>query len=307
MGKNSGFLKRISAGLLALFLLIPVAGTAEHEKRNLTAPAAEVPDAVLNGTVPEGGRVERITYASKDYANRSEDTEKKALVYLPAGYSEDTPCEVLYLLHGIGGTETEWGFEKEFSEGRNIADHLLADGSVRNLIIVMPNGRSSRNCEELTYSNQRPFYKFGAELRNDLIPYIDAHYNTIADREHRAVAGLSMGGMQTINIGLCECLDLISAFGAFSAAPSTLTSPHIAEKMAQFPENCDVRCFYSICARDDTLTWSAARYAVHPIPPDPRLTEENCLWQEIPRGGHSFQVWYLGLYNFLKLLGSLQD
>ena len=111
----------------------------------------------------------------------------------------------------------------------------------------------------------------GQELRNDLIPYIDTHYATYADcervtadtentqtdtadggentgettasydlsasRSHRAMAGLSMGGMQTINIGMCECLDIISYFGAFSAAPTSYKGEDIVKTIdTQFPD-----------------------------------------------------------------------
>ncbi|MBO7364173.1 MAG: hypothetical protein J6U26_02455, partial [Lachnospiraceae bacterium] len=222
---------------------------------------------------------------------------------LPAGYPGDRPCEVLYVLHGLAGDEKEWGFP---GEGKKLADQLFADGSVKNLIIVMPNGRSCRKYTDTSPGNTRAFRVFGQELRNDLIPYIDGHYNTIADREHRAVAGLSMGAMQTINIGLCECLDLFSAFGAFSAPQGTLTSPRIAGKMQEFPGEYTVRCFYSICASDDEASYDPARRAARPVPPDARLSDGNCFWQEC-RGGHSFRVWYPGLYNFLKLLGSMQE
>ena len=297
---------RITA--LALAFLWTAAGCVCAEKveavnGSLPVFAEKVPDGYLEETLPDGGRVEEITYASRDYANRGEETEKHALVYLPAGYPGDKPCGVLYLLHGLRGSEKEWGFP---GEGKNLADHLFADGSVKNLIIVMPNGRSCRKYADTSSGDTRAFRVFGQELRNDLIPYIDGHYNTRADRDHRAIAGLSMGAMQTINIGLCECLDLFSAFGAFSAPQGTLTSPNIAGKMQEFPEECTVRCFYSLCASDDESAYDSARWAVQPVPPDARLSEENCFWQEC-RGGHSFRVWYLGLYNFLKLLGGMQE
>ena len=294
-----------------LAVLLAAAGSAFAENAgtetgSLPVFEEKVPEEYLKQALPDGGTVEEITYASRDYANRGEGTEKHALVYLPAGYSEETPCEVLYLLHGIGGSEKEWGFLDSPGEGKNLADHLFADGSVKNLIIVMPNGRSCRKYDDTSYRNARAFIKFGPELRNDLIPYIDGHYNTYADREHRAVAGLSMGALQTINIGLCECLDLFSAFGAFSAPQGTLVSRRIAEKMQEFPKECTVRCFYNICGTGDDSAYDSARYAIRPIPADDRLTEQNCFWQEC-RGDHSFRVWYLGLYNFLKLLGSMQE
>ena len=288
-------MKRIFALLAAAVFLLAAAGCAGEEEK--------VPESYFEDLPSSGSRVERITYPSRDYAGKGKEIKKHALVYLPADYSEETPCDVLILCHGLGGTETEWGFTKNNRKGWNLADHLFADGSVKNLIIVMPNGRSTWNYADTSRNSSRAFYVFGQEIRNDLIPYIDEHYNTYADREHRAMAGLSMGAMQTVNIGLCECLDLISAFGVFSAPSNTLNSVRIAEKLKEFPEDCTVRCLYCICGKADDA-FDAAYAVLHPIPEDSRLTEANCVWQEC-RGYHNFNVWYLGLYNFLKLLGSL--
>ncbi len=290
--------------------------------------AAEVPEEgaalMFEDRIPEGyrkplpegaGRVERITYPSKDYAGSGEDVEKPALVYLPAGYSEDVPCDVLVLCHGIGGTENEWGFTDPNHGIRYVTDHLFAEGAVKNLIIVMPNGRSCTNYKNTSFDNMQAFYAFGQELRNDLLPYIDAHYSTwgsrtpgdlSAARDHRAMAGLSMGGMQTINIGLCECLDLFSAFGAFSAAPTSYPSAQIASELKKFPDNLSIRFFYSICGRQDGIAWASASAAAQKMPADSRLSEANWYFQEVP-GEHSFAVWDLGLYNFLRLLGREQE
>ena len=287
-------MKRILALLAAAAVLLSAAWCAGEEDA--------IPETFFDGLPSYGSRVEQISYPSRDYAGKGRDIEKHALVYLPADYSEDTPCDVLILCHGMGGTETEWGFTKNNRKGWNLADHLFADGSVKNLIIVMPNGRSTWNYADTSRNSSRAFYVFGQELRNDLIPYIDAHYNTYADREHRAMAGLSIGAMQTVNIGLCECLDLISAFGVFSAPVTTLNSVRIAEKLKEFPEDCTVRCLYCICGKGDDA-YDIAAAVINPLPDDSRLTEENCIWHECP-GYHNFNVWYLGLYNFLKLLGS---
>jgi endo-1,4-beta-xylanase len=120
------------------------------------------------------------------------------------------------------------------------------------------------------------------------------------------MAGLSMGGMQTINIGLCECLDLFSAFGAFSAAPTSYPSAKIAQKLKAFPEDLAIRYFYNLCGTQDGIAYAAASAAAKTKPADSRLTEDNWCWQERP-GEHNFKIWDLGLYNFLKLLGSLQE
>lgn len=122
-----------------------------------------------------------------------------------------------------------------------------------------------------------------------------------ADREHRAMAGLSMGGMQTINIGMCECLDIISYFGAFSAAPTSYRGADIVKKIdTQFPDE-EIKFFYNICGTNDTIAYQSASAAAKELP---QLSErfrdgENYMWQELS-GGHDFVIWYLGFYNFAQ-------
>ena len=308
MRRDTYFLKRGAALLLSLFMLstaLCAAAESDAEKGESFMFENEIPEEYRT-KVPDGGRIEEITYLSKDYYRDRADVEKHALVYVPAGYTGDEPCDVLVLCHGVGGTEYEWGFTNADSESKNLTDHLFAEGEVRNLIIVLPNGRSTAKYDDVSFGNMYSFYPFGQELRNDLLPYIDAHYNTYGDREHRAMAGLSMGGMQTINIGMCECLDLFSAFGAFSAAPTSLTSGELANKLKDFPEDLSIRYFYNLCGTEDGIAYASASAAAKKMPADSRLSEENWCWQE-RSGEHNFDIWYLGLYNFLKLLGSMQE
>ncbi len=288
--------------------VLPAAGSASG--------LPELPDRLpveYKKTMPEGGgTVEKITYPSKDYTGDGAEVTKKALVYLPAGYSEDQQYDLLVLCHGIGGTENEWGFLNPNCVGKNTVDHLIASGEIRPLIIVMPNGRSTANFGDTSFNNMQSFYTFGQEIRNDLLPWMDSHYATYgsltpddlsAARDHRYMAGLSMGGMQTINIGLCECLDLFSAFGAFSAAPTSYTASRVAAEIGRF-ENCPIRFFYSICGLQDNVAYASASAAAKDLLKyTDRLTEENWCWQECG-GAHSFEIWNLGLYNFLRILGN---
>lgn len=270
------------------------------------ASLPELPDRLPEeyaAPLPEGGgSVEHVTYPSRDYAGNGAEVTKNAAVYLPAGYPDGGPYDVLLLCHGIGGDEFEWGFLNEECAGRNAADRLIASGEIRPLIIVMPNGRSTANYDDKSFGNMNSFYSFGQEIRNDLLPWIDEHYATNPGREHRSMAGLSMGGMQTINIGLCECLDLFSAFGAFSAAPTSYAAAQVAKEIEKF-EDCPIRFFYSICGTEDGIAYASASAAAKNLPEETgRLTEENWLWQECP-GEHNFDIWYLGLFNFLRIVG----
>lgn len=255
------------------------------------------------------GTIESITYMAKDYLGDGPEVEKKAFVYLPAGYDESKKYNVLYLCHGIGGDENEWGFNNPAgSRVKRILDNLIGEGSIEPLIVVTPNGKAY-GLSGVTGNDL--FYKFGYELRNDLIPYIDSHYSTYAEydengydltaaREHRAMAGLSMGGMQTINIGICECLDIISWFGAFSAAPTSYAASKVASAVSESEYKVDF--FYNICGTNDNVAYASAKAAAKTLPTisDDFTNEENFLWQE-KSGGHDFNIWNLGLYNFAQI------
>ena len=258
------------------------------------------------------GKIEEITYQTKDYYGDGSEMTKTAFVYLPKDYDETKQYNVLYLMHGIGGDEKEWGMYNSSSQVKAMMDNLISKGAIEPFIVVAANGRSGADFANKN-ADYNMFYKFGEELRNDLIPYIDANYATYAEydengydltaaRDHRAMAGLSMGGMQTTNIGLCECLDIISWFGAFSAAPTTYPADKIAEYMESF-EGYDVNYYYAMCGTEDGIAFSSAKAAVNGLTEksDKFVEGENFTWQTLP-GEHDFNIWYLGYYNFARLV-----
>lgn len=277
------------------------------------AVSDKIPEKYLARRIDYAGTIEMITYDTYDYFGDNSSIQKYAYVYLPYGYDESKKYNVLYLMHGVGGNEREWGMCTENSTVKIIMDNLIYYGDIEPFIIVTPNGRSSKDYAN-TNSDYNSFYKFGSELRNDLIPYIESNYSTYADydengydmtasRDHRAMAGLSMGAMQTINIGLCENLDIISYFGAFSACPTTYTASQIAQHLKKF-EDYDIKYFYNICGTSDGIAFTHASNAVKNLSSltDKLKDNENLMWQEIPGGNHDFNVWYLGFYNFAQLV-----
>lgn len=159
------------------------------------------------------GQLELIEYDSKTVG-----TKRKLQVYLPPSYLKDKKYPVLYLLHGIGGDETEW---QRFATPNIILDNLLADGKLVPMIVAMPNGRAQKNdrAEGDIYRADPAFANFEHDLLDDVIPAIAARYSVLTDREHRALAGLSMGGGQSLNFGLTH-LDTFAWVGAFSPAPN---------------------------------------------------------------------------------------
>lgn len=211
-------------GLLAVVLAVP-AGAAQEQRRGRggqivlnpdDVPAFDEPPAgfdVRREGVPRG-RLEMITYESK-----SVGATRRMQVYTPPGYSRDRKYPVLYLLHGIGGDETEW---QRFAAPDVLLDNLIADGRAVPMIIVMPNGRAQKNdrAEGDVFRSAPAFAAFEEDLMKDVIPTIESRYSVAADRRHRALAGLSMGGGQALNFGLGH-LDAFAWVGAFSAAPNT--------------------------------------------------------------------------------------
>lgn len=160
------------------------------------------------------GKLEMIEYDSKTVG-----TTRHMNVYTPPGYTTDQKYPVLYLLHGIGGDETEW---ERYCAPDVLLDNLIADGKAVPMIVVMPNGRAQTNDRpsKNIFADVPAFEAFERDLFDDVIPAIQARYSTYTNRENRALAGLSMGGGQTLNFGLSH-LDAFAWLGAFSSAPNT--------------------------------------------------------------------------------------
>ena len=163
------------------------------------------------------GKLEMIEYDSKTVGTR-----RKMNVYTPPGYSSAKKYPVLYLLHGIGGDETEWA---RYAQPEVLLDNLIADGKAVPMIIVMPNGRAQKDDRAVgdVFAHIPAFIVFERDLLDDIIPTIESRYSVASDREHRALAGLSMGGGQTMNIGFAH-LDLFAWLGAFSSGPNAKKS-----------------------------------------------------------------------------------
>jgi enterochelin esterase-like enzyme len=190
------------------------------------------------------GRLEMITYES-----RSVGTTRKMQVYTPPGYTEKKRYPVLYLLHGIGGDETEW---QRFARPNVVLDNLLAEGKITPMIVVMPNGRAQKNdrAEVNVFASAPAFAAFEQDLFRDVIPTIEARYSVQADREHRALAGLSMGGGQSLNFGLTH-LDNFAWVGAFSAAPNTKPAAELVPDPSGAKEK--LKLLWIACGKKDGL------------------------------------------------------
>ena len=140
------------------------------------------------------GNVQQILFPSKSIG-----TSRRAFVYTPPSYYKDnkTRYPVLYLQHGWGEDETAWSNQ---GYANLIMDNLIAEGKIKPFIIVMTYGMTN----EVKFGKIREFdiTPFQTVLVDELIPYVDANFRTFADQPHRAMAGLSMGGMETHMITL---------------------------------------------------------------------------------------------------------
>ncbi|MBS0030543.1 alpha/beta hydrolase [Chitinophaga sp. 22321] len=187
-----------------------------------TVPTLPDPPAGFNvqqNNVPHG-KLTVVQYNSKTLGKLREMS-----VYTPPGYSPEKRYPVVYLLHGLGADYRQW---IEWCQADNIADNLIADGKMQPVIMVFPNGDTKLTVTDTSVASRsgradnfegyrKPFEE---DLLKDIIPYIDAHYSTINDADHRALAGLSMGGGQSLNIGLHH-LETFAYVGGFSSAPNT--------------------------------------------------------------------------------------
>jgi enterochelin esterase-like enzyme len=243
------------------------------------------------------GKLERVDYDSKTVG-----VKRWMQVYTPPGYSKEKKYPVLYLLHGIGGNERE-----EWAKGGGphvILDNLIAENKIEPVIVVLPNGNATTNTAggggsgadgrrggfgDLTGWG-KPFEN---DLIKDIIPFIEANYSVKADRESRALAGLSMGGGQSLNIGLAN-LDTFAWIGGFSSAPNTKPAAELVpdpEKAAK-----QLKLLYLSCGNKDGLI--SINQRVHSY-----LKEHNVphIWH-VDEHAHDFQHWKKGLYNVSQLI-----
>lgn len=275
---------------------------------------------------------------------------KKCNIYLPAGYDPDNKevrYNTLYLLHGVGGSQWEWLSSNGEVDGRfticNIFDHLIANGDIDPLIIVFPNGRSAHDWTDSSFNTEGThmlgFYYFDYELKYDLIPFIESNYNTSADitntspegivfnRSHRAVAGLSMGGMQALNLivggyrhdstrftgtesswnnGLDQTvlapglIELFAYVGAFSNAPTSSGGKVLGTSLASC--NHKLHLLYMTCGDADGVAVDSYTKSIDGFA-DQAGDQLHHFYQILIKDGrHDFQVWNHGAYNFSRLI-----
>ncbi len=242
-----------------------------------------------NSGIPRG-KITTVTYYSTTVG-----VSRKTLVYTPPGYSTDKKYNVLYLLHGIGGDEREW---LNNGSPQNILDNLYAEQKLEPMIVVLPNGRAMKN-DAATGDIYAPdkvkaFETFEFDLLNDLIPFIDSSYSVSTERQHRAIAGLSMGGGQSLNFGL-KHLNKFAWVGAFSAAPNTKSPSVLVPKPSSVTDSLFL--LWISCGTNDGLLNVSKQ--MHDY-----LDQRNVphIYSLVEGAGHDWKVWKHGLYHFSQLI-----
>lgn len=270
-------------------------------------------------TVPEQFRVPaarhgelvQLHYQSRVYhpelPSYGETYEKSVRVYLPYGYDPTHEYPVVYILHGGGGDDYyDWLSENDPSP-TTLLENLLEAGKAEPCVLVFPNMRSDPN-QSNRNSSWTSFYHFAADLRHDLIPFIETHYSVAKTREARAICGLSMGGFQTLATGIGDLYDLFGWYGAFScsfngghgmtfslekALDIIETSEYGLPYLYWCCGTADPAC-YAQFARDTAML---ERY----LPACRKLEKgRNLEVAHIEGGGHNYAVWQYALFHFLQ-------
>ncbi len=236
------------------------------------------------------------------YWSESKQEWRHAMVYTPAEYDQKKMQKkrypVLYLQHGMGEDETGWS-----KQGRmqHIMDNLIASGEAVPMIVVMESGdikapfRGGDNRQgHSEYGNS--FYKV---LISDLIPYIDSHFRTLTDRDHRAMAGLSWGGHQTFDVVLRH-LDKFSYMGTFSGAIFGLDLKTAYDGIFTRPEefNRQIHCLFMMSGTEgmDKMFGTAKMVS------DLKAMGINAHYYESTGTDHEWLTWRRGLREFLPHL-----
>ncbi len=279
---NTKLIKRFAA-ILAFALI--TGGSANSQEIIKQAPAGF---DTVRANIPHG-TIDTISYHSATVG-----TNRKALIYTPPGFSKKKKYPVLYLLHGIGGDEKEW---LHGGTPQIILDNLYAEGKIEPMIVVMPNGRAMKDDRAIgnifDKDKVEAFANFEKDLLNDVIPFIEKKYPVIKDREHRAIAGLSMGGGQSLNFGLGN-LNSFAWIGGFSSAPNTKTPQELVPNVEEAKQKIKL-LFISCGASDGLITFS-------------KRTHDYLQKNNVPHiyyiepGVHDFKVWKNGLYMFSQLI-----
>jgi enterochelin esterase-like enzyme len=296
----------------------PEAQYLETEDANRALARAQAPQklsAAPKGFDARRDNIERGKVETVEYDSKTVGAKRKMVIYTPPGYSKDAKYSVFYLLHGAGDDETGW---TQKGSADVILDNLHADKKIVPMIVVMPNGFARRPGAAKPDAAKPDAAKpdaakpdaakpgagkrggmgrdnsaFADDLLKDIIPYVESHYAVRADRQSRAIAGLSMGGGQSLSIGLGH-RELFAWVGGFSSAPSARLPDDLTAQPGDSPKG--LRLLWLSCGDTDRLMERSKSFHAS-------LEEKKVphVWH-IDSGGHAWPVWKNDLYLISQLL-----
>lgn len=232
--------------------------------------------------VPEG-QIKEFTYYSTVLG-----ADRGAYIYTPPGYQEETKYPVVYMLHGIGCDGGQW----KSIRIANVLNNMIARKEIKPIVAVFPSviPVNGINPETISQENIQAFTMFVYEFMYDLEPYILENYSVSADRKDTGVCGLSMGGMEALELGF-SLQNRFNYIGSFSAAPTLNMSVLHYTDVNMIPE------LVLLCnGTADTTVGN------NPLNYHNELTSNGVkhIWYQYPGGGHSSPVWINGAINFLS-------
>lgn len=212
------------------------------------SPGADGAFQAYDRSIPHGA------VSAVEYWSTTLGAKRRAHVYTPPGYMKDSArYPVLYLVHGAGDSDDSW---TSVGHAHYILDNLIAAGRARPMIVVMPFGHTPDRPGADMLANE----DFGNDLRNDLLPHVEANYRTLGGPAARAMAGLSMGGAHTLRHGLTHP-ELFGYVGVFSMGlmNAEQVASYEAQNQAALRRGArELRLVYYAMGKDDFLYGSVA-------------------------------------------------
>jgi enterochelin esterase-like enzyme len=233
---------------------------------------------------------------SKRYFSKVTNSWRQMNVYTPPGYDTNSneKYPVLYILHGGGEDETGWALQGKTDL---IIDNLIAAKKTQPMIVVMPDANMG-----IAAFEEAGLKQFESELNSIIIPFVENNYRIKADADHRALAGLSMGGIHTLYTGI-KHTDKFSYLGVFSSGWIVPMQNGIAESEYVFMKNnsntinTNLKQFWIAMGGKEDIAYKNCQLMLAKF-------NENKIkfsYSEYP-GGHTWPVWRNNLYNFAQLL-----
>lgn len=243
------------------------------------------------------GEVHHHFYTSRTVLNLP-DNQSDYYVYTPPGYSPSakSPYPVLYLLHGFNEGPYSW---TAVGRANYILDNLIAQGKAKPMVIVMPLGYGDLHYVTTAETRRDPaataehYRRFQQALLTEVLPQVESTYHVARDREHRAIAGLSMGGHESLTIGLSNMDKFAYVVGLSSAAQGIAANPALA---GLNPQDAKLRLLWVSCGTEDSLSEPNHKLVQW-------LQSKNMPVKYVQTPGvHSWIVWQDNLIQFAPLL-----